>query len=523
MEYPPQNGVSYGNPLYPNPSIADPAMSSVSPPHLQQTPNTFNVVPVPNVEYSTPKKAPICMIVLAICLLLVAAVVGIMIFSSLSGHRGTISGYVYVASTPVANVNIVLMAHSGHTDSTRTDASGAFSFQGWRYGDYTISVEDNEVEFRSEWVELKSPHQIIEFTTTYRRATFSGTVINDETSAKLSGVSISFQCTSSSPGSVTSNVNGEFAITNIPRGTCSFVLTRTGFQTLSTSVSIDAVAVSRTFRMVPPSDSPSTFSGTVINDQTSAKLSGVSISFQCTSSSPGSVTSNVNGEFAITNIPRGTCSFVLTRTGFQTLSTSVSIDAVSVSRTFRMVPVSTPPPPSGDPSLVLTVVDDLSNAKLSGVSVLVQGTGLMQTSTTNANGQINVISVVNGRSYTITATKSPYPQHTGTVTVNGPTEATIRMSMGPPNLWIHVVRDSNGNNIDGATVTATRGGTTIITTTNSQGRAEISPVSAGQIWSITVSRANYATETETVTVLNAPTQKTIQLSCTAFWSILYCH
>jgi len=145
-------------------------------------------------------------------------------------------------------------------------------------------------------------------------------------------------------------------------------------------------------------------------------------------------------------------------------------------------------------------VKDTNNQPIQGVTVSVEGTSLQ--ATTNSQGYYQITDVPAGNK-TVTASKSGYNSQSKTVNVLAGQTVTVDFQLQLATGTIQgTVKDTNNQPIEGATVSVE--GTSLQTTTNSQGYYQITDVPAGTR-TVTASKTGYNSQSKTVNVLAGQT------------------
>lgn len=176
-------------------------------------------------------------------------------------------------------------------------------------------------------------------------------------------------------GSTYTDADGKYTLTNVPAGNVVLTATKDN-QAVSFSVEVKVdITVEAPAEAIEPVGQ---VSGTVINSQTGSGVSGAAVSIKTAGWDVTiSKDSGSNGDFLIPYVEVGTHSLGVSKTGYSTASTSITVSAgmeteVPTSQT-AIAPVSTPTPTAtptvGYGSIYGTVTDYNSGSGLQGVNV----------------------------------------------------------------------------------------------------------------------------------------------------------
>ncbi|MHC9539176.1 MAG: carboxypeptidase regulatory-like domain-containing protein [Vulcanimicrobiota bacterium] len=325
---------------------------------------------------------------------------------------GTVQGTVTDQTTSAKLSGVTV---SIGTLTTTTDANGAYTIQNVPAGTQTIAATKTGYTAVSSSVSVTAGQTTTKNISmspgTAQVGTVQGTVTDQTTSAKLSGVSVAIGTLTA-----TTDANGAYTIQNVPAGTQTITATKTGYTAVSSSVSVTAgQTTTKNISMTPGTAQVGTVQGTVTDQTTSAKLSGVSVAIGTLTA-----TTDANGAYTIQNVPVGTQSIAATKTGYAAFSDSVTV-AASQTTTKN---ISMTPGTAQVGTVQGTVTDQTTSAKLSGVTVSI-GT---LTATTDANGAYTIQNVPAG-TQTITATKTGYAAVSSSVSVTAGQTTTKNIAM----------------------------------------------------------------------------------------------
>ncbi|MCY1078598.1 carboxypeptidase regulatory-like domain-containing protein [Archangium lansingense] len=415
--------------------------------------------------------------------------------------EGAISGYVVRAnsSEPLSGVTVTINELTGIQVATNGD--GFFMFPGLPPGDYTViatkagytsagvavGVDANEVTLAGTLV-----LEVVPDTGLLR-----GKVFDAATLEPLQSVQVSLTGTFSQ--SVLTNGAGEFDFGPMVPGSYTVRFAKTGFNTLTGTVTIVA---GRVLSMQPGmtaavpggyvDDAPGTVVGQVVNGKTGQPLVGAVFNL----GGGLSATTGADGSFRITSVPRGTYEGTVTASGYHagTFSLVFTAGASGEIGTMSLFPVETTPAPT---TLTLRglVVNGVSGAPIAGATVTLTESGAG--ATTGTDGRF-VLTGITLKNFSLSVSATGYLPHTYTIQVSAMGEAEVQLQLSPPppdvpgattSTLAGVVTDTvSGAPISGARVTVT--GTALSATTDATGHYNLGGITSLS-FSVQVSAVGY--------------------------------
>ncbi|KAL0211677.1 hypothetical protein RCL1_005303 [Eukaryota sp. TZLM3-RCL] len=166
---------------------------------------------------------------------------------------------------------------------------------------------------------------------------------------------------------------------------------------------------------------PAVVEGKVVNGFSGLSLILVPIRLSCPSVTR-TTSSDFSGNYHITGVPREQCELVIQLSGYLDYFRMLEIDNYRITHTAKPYPIDT------SPSLTVRTVNDANGNTLSNTKVTLSGFQFTVSTQTNSKGEAELVNVKNGVTYSVKAERSWYKTVTRSVTVNGPTVLTIRMT-----------------------------------------------------------------------------------------------
>ena len=276
---------------------------------------------------------------------------------------------------------------------------------------------------------------------------------------------------------------------------------------------LTALALQALYSASLPSPDQISLRGHVIDGQTGALFSGVSV--QLAGEQLFTSETNAEGNFDFQDILKGAYTLTLSHDGYRTVTTTISLgagDALDLG-TIALLP-ETSPGGSTTSTVKGIVTDAATGAPIDGASVLANGTA----ATTASDGTYEIAGLAPG-AVTIEASAPGYQSATGTGTLiaGGITLFSPQLSVGDaggtPSSTLHgVVTDvTSGNPIANASVSVS-GANTASTLTDAAGSYALDGLSAG-IVEIDVSASGYDSANVSTQL---PGNTTVEFSPTLF-------
>lgn len=335
---------------------------------------------------------------------------------------GTISGKISDASTgiPVAIVNIKT---SPSTSSVSSDSVGSYKFSNIPPGDYIITASKTGYDSTSIKISViagsNTTGDIFMMKTDSSKllttGIISGRVLNVQTNLPIANVLIS---TSPFSSNVTTAADGTFLIKNVSPGQVTVLASKTGFDSVSTKITVVKAQTSLTTIMMAPKDTSiyGVIQGIITDGLTGQPLTGAAV---YTEPSTSSVVTDNTGKYIINDVLAGKYKVTVTKNGYT--SASVSITVIAGKSTQANMEVLSP---TG--RIKGQVTDAETGSPLAGVNIKTNpGTS---TVTTNANGEYEIPQVSAG-TFTLTAEKTGYVSATASVAVKAGTITTADIVM----------------------------------------------------------------------------------------------
>lgn len=238
----------------------------------------------------------------------------------------------------------------------------------------------------------------------------SGTV-TDNNGTPVSGATATITTTNTKeavyPNSDTTDVYGDFLITNIPVGSALLTISRSGYQTINVTVTVTSgqdYPVPTNETVITPSTGVGSVAGTVSDATSAVAIEGAVVTIGTFSD-----TSDATGAYLLSGITAGTQTVTATKTGYENYTSTVTV--VADTTVPKNIAMTSSAPEPGKGHVTGKVIDENGNA-LSGVTV----TSGTTTTTTDSNGEYTLMNL-NPGVVTISFAKTSYDSTTLSVTV----------------------------------------------------------------------------------------------------------
>lgn len=228
----------------------------------------------------------------------------------------------------------------------------------------------------------------------------------------------------------TTGNDGIFNIPGVPPGTWNLLITASGYQTLTLSITVTSggtTSVPESETQVSPSGK-GTVTGTATDAANSLPLQGVSITV--TGASAPAVSAS-DGTYTVTDITSGSQTVAAVKTGYVNYSSSVNVVADStVTHNISMTPEQIPEPDPGKGHVKGKVIDDNENGIPGVTCTIVEKGKATITAQTDSTGNYILLNV-NAGSQAVNMTKTGYNNAlVGITVVEGQTVTADTVTMG---------------------------------------------------------------------------------------------
>ena len=327
-----------------------------------------------------------------------------------------LSGLALVNGTGVAGATINLNGTA--SNSTTTNASGYYLFSNLINGTYSVSAAKAGYNFTPSVINnltVKGADVLNQnFAATVVQGTYSisGTIHSGSNSgAALAGATVSI-----AGKTATTSSTGTFSITDIPAGTHVFSVSKSGYDTYTNpAYAVGSNQSGLGFYLTLQSVAYS-ISGTIH----AGSNSGAVLSRATVSIAGKTTTTSSTGTFSITDIPGGTYTFSLSKSGYDTYTNPAYYVGSSQSGlSFYLVQQAI------NYFSISGIVYDISNAGVSITGATVSIAGM--TATTGSTGTFTITGIPAG-TYALTISKSGYNGYTNSTYYVGSNQAV-------PNLY----------------------------------------------------------------------------------------
>jgi hypothetical protein len=362
---------------------------------------------------------------------------------------GTVTGVVSDSSTslPISGATVTY----GATNVT-TDASGTYTITNVPAGTQSFSAAAANHSTGNQNVFVVAGGAVtqnfsldpVQGSGTTGTGSVSGTVVDAQTNAPLSGVTVT-----TPSGSATTDTSGGYTISGVSAGNLSLSASISGYAVFSATVSVSQNSTTTENFALTALSNTGTVTGVITDSISNAPLANVAVTY-----SGGSATTDATGAFTLANIPAGTQNLLASLSGYNNVSFNVTVVAQqTISQNFSLSPV----PTTGSISGVVT--DSASNAPLANATVSFAG----GSTTTASDGSYTLLSVPSG-SQALTVSLSGYNNSAANVPVTAGQNSTqnFALAVAPTSGSVsgHVTDSANSSPLVGATVAYSGGSTT---------------------------------------------------------------
>lgn len=316
----------------------------------------------------------------------------------------------------------------------------------------------------------------------------SGSVVDQSTSAALSGVAV--QLSGPQSASATTDSTGSFIIVGLAPGTYSVQFSKAGYARVTLGAPVTAGVVSNvgTVRL-QISTTTASVTGTVRDAGTGQAIAGATV---VVSGGP-STTTDAAGAYQLPGLAPGTVTITVSQAGYQSVSVTTTLNA-GVVTSFSPALYSGSAPTQA--SLQAHIVDRATSAAIAGATLAV-GTA---TATANGTGDVSLAGLATGDvTFQLSAAGYISAGFSATLAPGINNVGTIALDKVPASITVSgMVTDSSSSQaIGGATVHLT--GTTLAATTDSTGAYALTGVTQTS-FTLAVSAPGYQSKNVSVTL-----------------------
>lgn len=418
---------------------------------------------------------------------------------------GKISGVVRdsISNLGLAGVAVTTLPP---TVSASTDADGVFLLDAVDKGEYVIRFAKDAYVQKSMDVSVAADKntvlQVVLAPAELPTGSIQGTVVSSADSRPIPGASVT---TIPATVTVVTDTAGVFTITQVPVRSYTVNATASGYQAGTANVQVTAgAAASVTVTMAPVQGGQTgTIKGTVTHSVTGAPVADADVTTQPASSS---AKTDANGNYQLNNVPAGTYSVNVSKSGFSAASFTPVTLAAGGTQTVNLALI---PAAAGTGSLKVTVVVSAPTGQIPLPTIKVFLTPGTRSAETDSSGQAFFTALPYGQ-YTVRCEHPAIVTAEQSVTISSPDQLSVTVVVTPAAVKTGTlqgtVRDANTKApVAGATVTFhDDGGRTV--TTNAAGVYTAADLPVGH-HSVTVSvpAGTYATQTKGADVAESQT------------------
>lgn len=412
----------------------------------------------------------------------VPSVGNIVQISSAPVTNGTVTGTVTnTAGAPVQGVSV----SSGGSGSV-TGSDGVYTLQ-LAAGSETITASLTGYQSASTTVTVTAGSSATAPTmqiAPLNPGTVTGQVVNSS-GAGLTGATVTAEGLTTSTAA-----GGTYTLSNLPAGAAIIAASLTGFQSGSANVTVTGGSTV-TAPVITLVSGSGTITGTV-KSSAGVAISGATVQF-----GGGIATTGSTGTYTLAGVPTGTVQLVASATGFQSVTQNVTVTGgATITSNFTLTAAA-----AATGTVTGKITNASTGAAISGATVSWSG----GSASTNASG-VYTLSNVKAGSQTITASKTGFLAHAGTLTVTGGATGTLNLAIAAAGKITVKVTTASGAVVSGTSISIKGGAvaTTVTGTTSTAGTFTTNWIPIGS-YTITASKTGHATKSKTATVTSGAT------------------
>ncbi|MCY1015717.1 carboxypeptidase regulatory-like domain-containing protein [Pyxidicoccus sp. MSG2] len=346
---------------------------------------------------------------------------------------GSVSGYVVRANSTEPVAGATVSVNESSELAVLTNSEGYFVIPGLPAGGYTLTASRAGFTSASVAVGVQANQVTLAgrlvLDVAAQTGLVRGRVLDSTTAQALASVQVSLEGTAQR--SVLTNNAGDFDFGALAPGLYAIRFQKSGYRTLSGTVTVTAGdTVSTQLAMTPEStpvdDSDGLVSGRVVDGKTGQPLAGAVIAL----GSGLSATTGADGTFSIAAVPRGSYSGTVGAAGYQGLNFSLMFGpgCIGDMGTLTLFPEAATPSPT-QLTLRGSVVDGVNGAPVSNATVRLVETGASVT--TAADGRF-VLSGITLKDFGLAVSAAGYAPASYTMKVGAFGEAVVELKLSPP-------------------------------------------------------------------------------------------
>ncbi len=388
-----------------------------------------------------------------------------------------------ISGLPIAGVTVQVVDSANVTNILTTDVAGHYAVTNIAVGVATVTASKTGYGSASASPTIIAGANVQDLGLTGN--TLAGVVTNAVTGLPIAGVTVSVVDSANVTNTLTTDINGYYAVTNISVGTATVTGSKTGYGSSSASPTIAVGANIQNLQLIG-----NTLAGIVTNSVTGLPISGVTVQVVDSANVTNTLTTDAGGHYAVTNIAVGLATVTGSKSGYGSTSASPAIVAGANVQNLQL---------TGN-TLTGIVTNSVTGLPIAGVTVqVVDSANFTNTLTTDAGGHYAVTNIAVGLA-TVTGSKTGYGS-----TSAGPTivaGANIQDLELTGNTLAGVVTNSvTGLPIAGVTVQVVDSANVTNTiATDGTGHYAVTNIAAG-VASVTASKSGYASTSASPTIV----------------------
>ncbi|MFP2930563.1 carboxypeptidase regulatory-like domain-containing protein [Pyxidicoccus sp. 3LG] len=412
---------------------------------------------------------------------------------------GSVSGYVVRANSTEPIAGATVSVGESPQLAVLTNAEGYFVIPGLPAGGYTLTASRAGFTSASVVVGVQANQvtlagQLV-LGVAAQTGLVRGRVLDSTTAQALASVQVSLD--GPAQRSVLTSGAGDFDFGPLAPGTYGIRFQKTGYRTLSGTVTVTAgqtvaTQLGMTPDTTPIDDAAGLVSGRVVDGKTGQPLAGAIIAL----SSSLTATTGADGTFNIPAVPRGSYQGTVSATGYQGLNFSLMFGpgCIGDMGTLTVFPQASTPSPT-HLTLRGTVTDGVNGAPVGAATVRLVETGA--TVTTAADGRF-VLDGITLKDFGLAVSAAGYAPATYTMKVSAFGEAVVDLRLSPPG------SSATTSNLSGLVTDATTGapvadaqvsiaGTALTATTGADGSYTLAGIESLE-FTVNVSAVGYGAQ-----------------------------
>ncbi len=385
---------------------------------------------------------------------------------------------------PIASATVSVTDSSNVVHTISTDITGHYSIADLPTGPTPVTAGKVGYSSATSTPTIVSGANIQDETLTPN--ILSGTIRDASTTLPINGASVVVIDAASITNTLTTGVDGSYAVTNIAVGAATVSASKSGY--VGASVSTNIVVGSNTQDL---NLTPNSLSGLVTDSLTGLPIASATVSVTDSSNVVHTISTDGTGHYSIASLPTGPASVIASKVGYSSVTSTPTIVSGSNTQNETLTP-----------NILSGVIRDASTTLPinSAAVVVIDAASVTNTISTGADGSYSVTNIAVGAA-TVTASKSGYVGASASTNILvGSNTEDLNLT---PNLLSGLITDSlTGLPIASATVSVTDSSNVVHTiSTDGTGHYSVAGLPTGPA-SVSASKAGYSSATSTPTIVS---------------------